>query len=58
MKQELYQCPACKLYYRDREIRDRCEAWCREHQSCNLDLVQYAVPAEELNKENKDGSNA
>ncbi|MFA6076572.1 MAG: hypothetical protein WC735_00680 [Candidatus Paceibacterota bacterium] len=46
---ELFQCPECGLYYKEREWAEKCEAWCKEHQSCNLDIIKYAV---ESNKEN------
>ena len=23
--------------------KKKCEAWCKEHQSCNLDIIKYAV---------------
>ena len=40
---KLYQCPECKLWYDDKEWEEKCEAWCKEHQSCNLDIIKYAV---------------
>jgi hypothetical protein len=39
----LYQCPECGMKYKDKSIADRCEAWCKEHHSCNLDIIKYAV---------------
>ncbi len=41
--QELYQCEDCDLKYESKEIAEKCEAWCREHKSCNLDIIKYAV---------------
>ena len=41
-KKILYQCEACKLLYKEREIAEKCEAWCKEHKSCNLDIIKYA----------------
>lgn len=38
----LYQCEECGLRYRDREWAEKCEAWCREHRSCNLEIIAYA----------------
>jgi len=38
----LYQCEECKLLYKEREIAEKCEAWCKEHKSCNLDIIKYA----------------
>lgn len=38
----LYQCEECSLHYEDKEKAGQCEAWCREHKSCNLEIIQYA----------------
>lgn len=38
-----YRCGACGLLYVDKETAERCEAWCTEHKSCNLDIIQHAV---------------
>lgn len=43
----LFACEECGLRYEKREIARRCEAWCREHKSCNLEIIQYALPSEE-----------
>ena len=40
----LWVCGECGLAYRIRELAERCEAWCREHGSCNLDIIRNAVP--------------
>ena len=39
----LFQCEECKLTYRDRETAEKCQAWCREHNSCNLEIIKDAV---------------
>jgi len=39
----LYQCEECGLYYREEETAQKCEDWCKEHNSCNLDIVKDAV---------------
>ncbi len=41
-EQKLYQCEECGLYYSDREWAGKCEAWCRERHSCNLDIIDHA----------------
>lgn len=38
-----YRCEACGLLYAEKEMAERCEAWCTEHKSCNLDIIKYAV---------------
>ncbi|MBI2476022.1 MAG: hypothetical protein HYV67_02160 [Candidatus Taylorbacteria bacterium] len=39
----LYQCEECGLKYESKEIAEKCQAWCSEHKSCNLDVIKNAV---------------
>ncbi|MBI5004183.1 alpha/beta hydrolase [Candidatus Kaiserbacteria bacterium] len=39
----VFTCPVCGMQYKDEEIAKRCEAWCTEHHSCNLDIISHAV---------------
>jgi len=39
----VYQCGECGLSYRERPIAEQCEAWCREHKSCNLEITQHSL---------------
>ena len=47
---EFYVCEICGFHYADgssslatgKELAEKCEAWCKEHQSCNLEIIQYA----------------
>tara|TARA_B100001971_G_scaffold138572_1_gene128034 strand:+ start:294 stop:437 length:144 start_codon:yes stop_codon:yes gene_type:complete len=43
MDTELFQCQECGLKYRDKEIAEKCQAWCKEHNSCNLEIIKDAV---------------
>lgn len=38
-----YRCEECSFTYDDRELAQTCEAWCREHNSCNLEITRKAV---------------
>lgn len=38
----LYQCPECGLRYKEREWAEKCEAWCKEYKSCNLEITAHA----------------
>lgn len=42
----LHQCTECGFVYTDKKWAERCEAWCAEHKSHNLDIVSHALPAE------------
>ncbi len=48
---KLYECPACHLAYRDAAWAKKCEDWCTEHHSCNLQIIVHAEPVS-----NKTGS--
>lgn len=45
----LFQCEECGFHYEKREWANECEAWCRERQSCNLEITARA-------EENKAGT--
>jgi hypothetical protein len=38
----LYQCEECDFRYSLREWAEKCEAWCKERHSCNLEIIAYA----------------
>jgi hypothetical protein len=46
-KDTCYQCEECGLRYREKVQAERCEAWCREHKSCNLEIIKDAVSVAE-----------
>ncbi|QOJ79030.1 hypothetical protein IG193_00755 [Infirmifilum lucidum] len=39
----LWVCEYCGLKYESRELAESCEAWCRRHRSCNLEIAKHAV---------------
>jgi len=39
---ELYQCEECGFYYESKERAGKCEAWCKEHKSCNIEITAQA----------------
>lgn len=41
--EKLYQCPECGLHYKNVEQAKKCEVWCREHHSCNLEITSQAI---------------
>ncbi len=45
---KFYQCEECGHIYEKEELANKCENWCKEHKSCNLEIVKYSV-----NMENK-----
>lgn len=43
---ESYQCKECRYVYKDKKWAEKCEAWCKEHKSCNLEIIQHGRPAQ------------
>jgi len=42
-KQIVFVCEECKLAYKEKEIAKKCQEWCSEHKSCNLEIIKFAV---------------
>ena len=42
----LYVCEACGFAYEQKEWAQKCQAWCQEYNSCNLEITQHALPVE------------
>lgn len=40
----MYQCEECGFQYAEKEWAEKCEAWCKEHQSCNIEITAHAIP--------------
>ena len=40
---QLCQCEECGMQYEDREWAEKCQAWCKEHRSCNIEITKHAV---------------
>lgn len=38
-----YKCEECSFLYLDREMAEKCQEWCSEHKSCNLEITKHAV---------------
>ena len=43
---KLYVCEACGFAYKEKKLAEKCQQWCEEHNSCNLEITKYAVPLE------------
>lgn len=39
----LHQCRECGFHYEDRAQAEKCEAWCKEHKSCNIEITASAI---------------
>ncbi len=44
---ECYECEECKLLFEDKILAEKCEAWCKKNNSCNLEITKYKINMEE-----------
>ncbi len=42
----LYICEECGVAYEEKEWAEKCQQWCEQHQSCNLEIIQHSIPPE------------
>ena len=42
-KKEYFECKECNFLYKEKELADKCETWCNEHHSCNIEITKHAV---------------
>lgn len=40
---EVFVCEDCRMAYPDQETAQKCEDWCKEFKSCNLDIIKHAI---------------
>ena len=43
IKNKLYQCKECKLYYKTKELAKKCEDFCNKYHACSLEITKHAV---------------
>jgi hypothetical protein len=44
MVEEYYLCKKCNLKYQEKELAERCQAWCEEHEGqCDSEITKYAI---------------
>lgn len=51
MNQELFQCPECGLHYTDTKTAAECEAFCKAHKACSLEISMKSVEHQQAVKE-------
>ena len=42
-EKDSYRCPECHLRYKEKKWAEECEAWCKEHRTCNLEIIRHAI---------------
>lgn len=39
----VYQCEECDFLYKDKHWAEKCENWCKENKSCNLEITKHVI---------------
>lgn len=42
-RDEFYQCQECEFLYKEKLWAEKCEQWCKEHKSCNIEIIKHAI---------------
>lgn len=42
-KSYTYICEECRFEYKEKALVEKCEAWCKTHKSCNIEITSYAI---------------
>lgn len=42
-KSIFFSCDECGLTYETKELARKCEQWCSEHNSCNIEITSHAI---------------
>jgi len=40
---DIYQYDICKMHFKDKHWAEKCEAWCKNNNSCNLEVIKHAI---------------
>lgn len=40
---EIYKCLECGFKYKEKEWADKCQKWCKENKTCNLEIIKHAI---------------
>jgi len=40
---KLYKCEECGFLYKDKEWAEKCQVWCKENHSCNLEIIGHGI---------------
>ena len=42
-KVKYYICEECSFAYKEKQLAEKCEDWCKKHHSCNMEITKNAV---------------
>lgn len=42
-KKKSFVCSECDLPYADKEWARKCQSWCKEHKTCNIEITEHSL---------------
>lgn len=45
-KEDLFECTACGLHYKQQDLADKCRDWCEKYSSCNIEITKESIEAQ------------
>ena len=51
-KRHYFKCKECGFFYKEKSWAEKCEKWCKEKHSCNIEITKHAVIANHFNNRN------
>lgn len=42
-REKVYLCKSCCLTYKNKKWAEKCGAWCKKHNSCNIEIIKHAI---------------
>ena len=42
-EESFHICEACGFAYKEKELAQKCENWCKERHSCSMEITKHAV---------------
>ena len=43
MVKKIYVCEICNFAYEEKDIAEKCQKWCNEYKSCNLEITKHSI---------------
>jgi hypothetical protein len=44
---KIYQCEECKLLYDEKIWATKCEEWCKNNHTCNIEITKHRIKEKE-----------
>jgi len=42
-EKDYYVCEECGFAYKEDSWAEKCQKWCKENQSCNIEITEHAI---------------